>query len=106
MRERYHEAAHLAPGHARSIGGADKRAARAPGDSDRLVAELIERLEHRDMRKPARAAAAERQRKAFAHCAPATRANSRALAASGRTSGAIARAFSLVAVPSRTRPTI
>ena len=50
--------------------------------------------------------AAERKGKALRHCAPASRANSQALMASGRTSGAIAAAFSLVAVPSRTRPTM
>src|SRR5262249_7968076 len=106
VRERYDEAAYFAPRHAGSIGSADQRAARAPGNDDRFAAELVERLEHRDMREPARAATAERKRKALAHCAPAAGGNSRALAASGRTSGAIARAFLLVAVPSRTRPTM
>ena len=39
------------------------------------------------------------------HC-PASRANDQAVAASGRTISALAGAYSLVAVPSRTRPTM
>ena len=65
-----------------------------------------------DVRDPARAAATQCQRKtlrarqALAHGAPASRANAQAFSASGRTSGAMAAALALVAVPSRTRPTM
>src|SRR5262249_31133772 len=92
------------------IAGPDHRADRGARDRGRLHAHLIERLDDRDVRKPARAAGAERQRKALCfpsrHVAPAWRANSQAVAASGRTIWARAGAFSLVAVPSRTRPTM
>ena len=55
---------------------------------------------------PERSSASERKAKGFAHRAPAARANSQALLASGRTSGPIANACSFAAVPSRARPTM
>ena len=106
MRQHDDEAADLLAGHPRRIGGADQRADRGAGDGGGPRTHLVERFEHGDMREPARAAAAERKGKASAHRAPASRANSQASTASGRTSGAMAAAVSLVAVPSRTRPTM
>ena len=100
------EATDLLARHPGGIGGADQRADRRAGDGDGLPAHFVERFEHRDMREPARAAAAKREREALRHRAPASRAKSQAVAASGRTSGAMAAAVSLVAVPSRTRPTM
>ena len=89
--------------HAGRVDGARHGADRGARDRDRPDAQFVERLEHRDMGKPARAAAAEREREAL-HQAPAARANDHAVAASGRTIRARAAACSLVAVPSRTRP--
>src|SRR5260370_1000265 len=66
--------------------------------------ELVERRDHGDMGEPARPAAAEREREGL-H-APASCANRHAVAASGATMAALAGAYSLVAVPSRTRPTM
>src|SRR5262249_58509262 len=86
--------------------GSDQCADRGAGDGGGLLAHVVERFEHRDMREPARAAAAERKAETPRHSAPASRANSQALTASGRTSGAMAAAVSLGAVPSRTRPTM
>ena len=106
VRERQHEAANIPRRHPGGIGRTEQRADRAAGDDGRLSAQLVEGFEDGDMRDPARAASAQGKREAPAHPAPAWRANSHALHASGRTSGAMASAFSLVAVPSRTRPTI
>src|SRR5882757_9379659 len=102
MRERGRVAAHVAARHAGRIAGADERTDRGAGDRDRPHSELVERLDHGDMRDAACAAAAERERKAF-HAAVSC-ANCQALAASGLTMAAMLAAFSLVAVPSRTRP--
>src|SRR5262249_54809749 len=104
--EREDEAANILARHAGGIGGPDQRADRGAGDGGGFAAHLVDRLEHRDMREPARATAAQCKREALAHRAPASRAYCQALTASGRTSGAIAAAVSLVAVPSRTRPTM
>jgi hypothetical protein len=52
-----------------------------------------------------KARSARREREAL-HDGPASRANAHALSASGCTISAIAAAFSFVAVPSRTRPTM
>src|SRR5262249_8918630 len=87
------------------------RADRTAGDRDRPHADLVERLHDGDVGKPARAAAAERKRQrlrraAPRHLAPAARANSHAFAAIGRTICARVGANSLVAVPSRSRPTM
>src|SRR5215472_2946295 len=90
--------------HARGVSGPNERADRGAGDRGRLHAHLVERLDNRDMGEPARAAAAKCQGKTF-H-APAWEANSKALAASGRTSCALLAASALVAVPSRTLPAI
>ncbi len=102
MRQRDDVAADVLAAHAGGISRANQRADRGAGDSGGFYAQIVERLDHRDMRQPARAAAAERERKRL-H-APACRANSQALAASGRTNSALAAAKALVAVPSRTRP--
>ena len=51
--------------HAGGIGRANQRTDRGAGDRGRLDAHLVERLDHGDMGKPARAAAAERQGKSF-----------------------------------------
>src|SRR6266446_6987296 len=106
MGERDDEAADLPARHPRRVGGCDQGADRGAGDGGGLLAHVVERFQHRDVGEPARAAAAEREGKSLRHRAPASRANSQALTASGRTSGAMAAAFSLVAVPSRTRPTM
>src|SRR4051794_1799533 len=98
--------ANLGAGHASGIGGAEKRADGAAGNGSGPESQLVERFEYSNMRQPARAATAERKSEALAHRAPASRANSHAFSASGRTSGAIALASSLVAVPSRARPTM
>jgi len=102
MRECDRVAAHVAARHAGRIAGADERADRRAGERHRPHPELVERLDHGDMRDAARAAAAKRERKTF-HAAISC-ANCQALAASGRTMAAMPAAFSLVAVPSRTRP--
>src|SRR5262249_12759341 len=120
--ERNDEAADFPARHPRRVGGADQRADRGAGDGGGLLGHVVERLEHRDRGAPTRVAAAARkggtlrQRRAAsrAECkvdslrqrAAASRATSRVLPASGRASGAMAAAFSLVAVPSRTRPTM
>src|SRR4029077_15341468 len=104
MRERDDVAAELLAAHAGGVSRADERADRGAGDGGGFYAQFVERLEHRNMREPARAAAAKRQRKRL-H-APPGRANPQALAASGRTISALAAAKALVAVPSRTRPTM
>src|SRR5262249_44047845 len=106
VRELEDEAADVAARHARRIGGADQRADRGAGDGDRFPTHLVEPLEHGEVGAAARAAGPEREGEAPAHNAPASRANAQARAASGRTSGAMAAAFALVAVPSRTRPTM
>src|SRR5262249_786792 len=106
MGERDDEPADLPARHARRVGGRDQRADRGAGDGGGLLAHVVERFQPRDVGEPARAAAAEREGKTLRHRAPASRANSQAFTASGRTSGAMAAAFSLVAVPSRTRPTM
>ena len=113
MRERKEMPPHRAAGEPRRIAGADHRADRGAGDHRGLHAHLVERLDDRDVGDPARAAGAEREREGFhlsltlrIHLAPACCANSQAVAASGRTICARAGAFSLVAVPSRTRPTM
>ena len=106
MGERDDEAADLPARHPRRVGGCDQGADGGAGDGGGLLAHIVERFQHRDVGEPARAAAAEREGETLCHRAPASRANSQALTASGRTSGAMAAAFSLVAVPSRTRPTM
>src|SRR4029453_5362288 len=88
------------------IGGADQSADRGAGDGGGLLAHVVERFQHRDGGDPAPPAAAEPKGETLRHRAPASRANSQALTASGRTSGAMAAPVSLVAVPSRTRPTM
>ena len=97
-------------GKAGRVGSAERRADRASGDRDRPHAEFVERFHDDDVGKAARAAAAERERKrgrrGRRHLAPAARANSQAFAAIGRTICARVGANSLVAVPSRTRPTM
>ena len=82
------------PRHAGRISGADQGADRGAGDGGRLHPHLVERLDDGDMRKPARAAAAEREREASSCAARriALRANSQPVAASGRTSSALAAA--------------
>src|SRR5262249_48732216 len=110
--ERDHVASEIPAGQTGGVGSPDQRADRGAGDRDRLGPDLVERLEHGDVREAAGPAATERERNALAgrrdlaHCAPASRAKAQALTASGCTSGAMAAAFSLVAVPSRTRPTM
>src|SRR5262249_5571941 len=99
--ERDDEAADVPARHPRRVGRADQRADRGAGDGGGPFAHVVERFEHRDMGEPARAAAAECKGKALRHRAPASRANSQALTASGRTSGAMAAAVSLAAVPAR-----
>src|SRR5262249_33227182 len=103
--ERDDVAAQLLAGHAGRIGGADQRADRGARDRHRLDAHLVERLDHHDVAETARPAAAKREREGF-HVAPASCANRQAAAASGCTIAALAGACSLVAVPSRTRPTM
>ena len=104
-------AADVLAAHSRRIRGTDKSADRGAGDGGRLHAHLVERLDYRDMRQPARAAATEREREGF-HLRyrlkrpPPGARNPSALAASGRTRLAFAAATVLVAVPSRTRPTM
>src|SRR3954464_4744328 len=94
------------------MGGADQRADRRRRDGDRLPSHFVERFEHGDMGEPAGPAPAKRERKGLlarkvpGHRAPASHAKSQAVAASGRTSGAMSAAVSLAAVPSRTRPTM
>ena len=105
MREGDGVVADVTPAHARRIGGADQRADRGAGDRGGFYPHLVQRFDHRDVGEPAGAAAAEREREGFFH-APACSANSHALAASGRTISAFAAANALVAVPSRTRPTM
>ena len=51
--------------HAGRIRGADQCADRGAGDRHGFHAHVVERFDHRDMRKPARAAAAECQREGF-----------------------------------------
>ena len=145
--ERDYIMADILAAHAGRIGGADQRADRGAGDGDGFDPHLVEGLDHRDVRKPARPAAAERKREGFHRhtlslreewaaagavllmrsrlwprlpaprpgllhedpgqdYAPVLTANSQAFAASGRTSVALAAATALVAVPSRTRPTM
>src|SRR5262249_57655586 len=82
----------------RRIGGADQRADRGAGDGGGLLAHVVERFEHRDMREPARAAAAERKGEALRHRAPASHANSQALTASAPTTPPIPPALSLLAL--------
>src|SRR5262249_45951263 len=91
--------------HAGGVACADEGADRSAGNRYRFDAQFVERFEHDDMSKAARAAAAKRQCHALAH-APASRAKVQAVSASGRTSAALAGACSLGAVPSRTRPAI
>src|SRR5262249_27332173 len=88
--------------HAGGVGRPDERADRSAGDRSRPHAHLVKCFDHRDVGEPAGAAAAKRQCESF-H-APAWEANSKALAASGRTSCALLAASALVAVPSRTLP--
>src|SRR5262249_2957032 len=95
-------AADRLPAHPRAIERAGHGADRGARNCNGPDAQLVERLEHRDMRESARAAGTERKRQAF-HQAPAP-ANDHATVASGRTMSALAAACSLVAVPSRTRP--
>ena len=73
VRQRDDVAADVLAAHSRGISRADQRADRGAGDGDRPDAHLVERLDHRDMGKPARAAAAEREREGF-HAAGASRA--------------------------------
>src|SRR5262249_38875109 len=89
--------------HTGRIDRARHGADRGAGNRNRPHAQLVERLEHRDMGKPARTTGPERQRDAF-HQAPAAQANDHAVAANGRTISALEAACPLVAVPSRTRP--
>ena len=102
-RQRRDMCADLLAAHAGGIGRAEKGADRGAGNRNRTDAHVVERFHHRDMRQPARAAAAERQSYGF-HRAPASCAKRHAVAASGRIMSALAGAWSLVAVPSRTRP--
>ena len=51
---------------ARGISGADDGADRGAGDGDRPHAQVVERFEHADMRKAARAAAAKGERDGLA----------------------------------------
>ena len=104
VREADDVVADILAAHACGIGGADERADRGAGDHSRPHAHLVERFDDRDMGEPARTAAAKRQSKRF-H-APAWEANSKALAARGRTSCALPPARALDAVPSRTLPAI
>src|SRR5262249_60427837 len=115
VRERDHVAADCLAGEASRIGGPDRRADGTAGNRDRTDADLVERLDDDDVGKPACPAAAERKAERLAralgpsargHLAPAARANSQAFAAIGRTICARAGATSLVALPSRTRPTM
>ena len=71
MRQRDDVAADVLAAHAGGISGADQRADRGAGDGGGLYAQFVERLDHRDMREPARAAAAERERKRLHAPAPA-----------------------------------
>ena len=103
--------ANVPAAHPRGVAGADQGADRGAGDSDRFYVHLVERFDDGDVGETARASGAQREREAFHpvaahHVAPACRANSQAFAASGRTNVALAAANVLVAVPSRTRPTI
>src|SRR6516164_1175800 len=71
MHEREDETPDVLARHAGGIGRAQKRAHGAAGDGDGLLVQLVERLEHGDMGERAGAAAAEREREAPAHRAPA-----------------------------------
>ena len=101
--EAEHVVAQRPAGHAGGIGRAGDRADRGAGDRRRHEPELVERLEHGDVGEPAGAAGPEREGEALHR---ASQANAQAVAASGRTIAALAGACSLVAVPSRTRPTM
>ena len=90
MRDPEHVAADVVPAHARGISRADQRADRSPGNGRRLDAHVVERLDHRDVGEPARAAGAERECEGF-H-APAATAKLHAFAASGPTISAFAAA--------------
>ncbi len=68
VRERDDVVADVLAAHAGRIGGADQRADRGAGDGVRLQSHLVERLDHRDVREAARAAAAERKREGFHGC--------------------------------------
>src|SRR5579883_967285 len=104
VRDGKHMMTDISAAHSRRIGRADEGADRCAGNGCRLHTHVVERLEYRDVGEPTRTTAPERQREA-PH-APAWRAKSQALAASGATSAALAAANVLVAVPSRTRPAI
>src|SRR5262249_56140340 len=115
VRGRDHGAADRLAGEAGRIGDPDRGADGTAGNRDRTDADLVERLDDDDVGKPACPAAAERKAERLArdlgpsargHLAPAARANSQAFAAIGRTICARAGATSLVALPSRTRPTM
>src|SRR5262249_18667256 len=97
-------AAHLLGGNPGRVNRADQRADRGAGDRRRLDAHLVERLDHSDVAEAARPAAAQRERERL-H-APASCAHRHAVAAPGCTIKALSGANSLVAVPSRTRPTM
>ena len=92
MRDLEHVAADVVPAHARGISRADQRADRGPGNGRRLDAHVVERLDHRDMGEPARAAGAERQCEGFHAISPAATAKLHAFAASGPTISALAAA--------------
>src|SRR5262249_24117910 len=105
MGDAEHVAADVLACHPSGIGGTDERASRCPGNDDRLDSQFVEGFEHGNMREAARSAGAKCAGDRF-HRAPASKANDQALAGSGRTSSALDAACSLVAVPSRTRPTM